>query len=51
MEIREVIARLVTRFDIKFAPDETGFDLLEKSEDYFTLGVAKLMLQFQRRDG
>ncbi|KAL2065841.1 hypothetical protein VTL71DRAFT_3511 [Oculimacula yallundae] len=44
MELRTVAALLVTKFDISFAPGETGNNLLEKSEDYFTIGLESLIL-------
>lgn len=49
MELRTVTALLITKFDVSFAPGENGSNLLEKSEDYFTIGLADLMLQFAPR--
>ena len=49
MELRNVTARLVTEFDVKFAPGEDGSNLLEKSKDIFTLQLAPLELIFTRR--
>ncbi|CZR64603.1 related to pisatin demethylase cytochrome P450 [Phialocephala subalpina] len=48
MELRIVTARLVTGFDIAFAPGETGKGLLEETKDVFTMEVASLMLVFTR---
>jgi cytochrome P450 family 628 len=50
MELRNVIARIVTEFDVKFAPGEDGTTLLEKSLDTFTIALAPLMLVFTRRE-
>jgi tryprostatin B 6-hydroxylase len=50
MELRNVIARIVTEFDVKFAPDEDGTALLEKSTDTFTIALAPLMLVFTKRE-
>ncbi|PVH72767.1 cytochrome P450 [Cadophora sp. DSE1049] len=49
MELRTVCALLVSKFDVSFAPGEDGTKLLEKSEDYFTIGLESLMLQFKAR--
>lgn len=49
MELRTVAALLMTQFDISFAPGEDGNTLLEKSEDYFTIGLSELMLVFKAR--
>ena len=49
MELRTVCALLVSKFDASFAPGEDGTRLLEKSEDYFTIGLESLMLQFKAR--
>jgi tryprostatin B 6-hydroxylase len=50
MEIRNVIARIVTEFDVKFAPGEDGTALLKETMDTFTLALAPLMLVFTKRD-
>jgi cytochrome P450 len=50
MELRNVTARIVSQFDVKFAPGEDGTDLLEKSTDIFTLALAPLMLIFTNRE-
>jgi cytochrome P450 family 628 len=50
MEIRNVMARIVTEFDVKFAPDEDGTKLLEESHDTFTIALAPLELIFTRRE-
>ncbi|CZR61640.1 related to pisatin demethylase cytochrome P450 [Phialocephala subalpina] len=49
MELRTVTALLITKFNVSFAPGENGSNLLEKSEDYFTIGLADLNLQFTPR--
>ncbi|EPE34936.1 Cytochrome P450 [Glarea lozoyensis ATCC 20868] len=51
MELRSVTARIVSEFDVNFAPGEDGSDLLEKSKDIFTLALAPLKLIFTRREG
>jgi hypothetical protein len=38
-------------FDVSFAPSEDGTNLLEKSRDHFTLGLADLDLLFRERVG
>jgi len=50
MEIRNVIARIVSEFDVRFAPGEDGIGLLEKSADTFTIALAPLMLIFTKRE-
>jgi hypothetical protein len=42
MELRAVIARIVTEFDVALAPGEDGKDLIEKSKDVFTAKLAPL---------
>jgi hypothetical protein len=49
MELRIVAARIVTQFDIAFAPGEDGKELMEKTKDVFTLEVAPLRMLFTRR--
>lgn len=49
MEIRAVLAMLLTQFDIAFAPQEDGTALIQKTEDHFTLNLADLMLVCQPR--
>ena len=50
MEVRAVLARILVRFEVGFAPGENGRMLLEESEDYFTIGLGDLMLEFWSRD-
>jgi cytochrome P450 len=50
MEIRNVMARIVTEFDVTFAPGEDGTKLLEESHDTFTIALAPLELVFTRRE-
>ena len=49
MELRMVIATLITRFNIGFAPGENGRSLLEDSRDQFTLKLGDLFLIFEQR--
>lgn len=49
MEIKTVIAKLVTRFDVQFAPGEDGKKLLEESLDVFVTDLGDLFLQFSDR--
>jgi hypothetical protein len=51
MELRNVIARIVTEFNVKFAPGEDGTALLKDTTDTFTLALAPLMLVFTKREG
>lgn len=51
MELRTVVARLVTRFDISFAEGEDGRRLLEDTRDVFTLDLGELDLMFEERKG
>jgi hypothetical protein len=46
MELRIVVALLVTEFDIQFAPEENGEALLHDSKDFFTVSIADLKLVF-----
>lgn len=41
-ELRTVVTKLVLDFDITLAPGETGYDLMEKSKDIFTMSNSKL---------
>lgn len=49
MELRSVVARTVMQFDISFAPNEDGINLLTKTRDVFTLDLAPLNLVFTGR--
>jgi cytochrome P450 len=49
MELRSVVARTVTQFNIGFAPGEDGTNLLTKTRDVFTLDLAPLNLVFTER--
>ena len=49
MELRAVIARIVTEFDVALAPGEDGKDLIEKSKDVFTTELAPLRLVLTKR--
>jgi len=46
MELRTVVAMLVTRFDVHFAPGEDGSALLENVQDVFTVCLNDLDLVF-----
>ena len=50
LEIRTVVAKLITAYDVKYAPGEDGSKLLNESRDHFTIGLAPLNLQFTRRE-
>ncbi|KAF2707643.1 cytochrome P450 [Pleomassaria siparia CBS 279.74] len=49
MEMRLVLARVILQFEIGFAGTEGECRLLEDSKDWFTFGLADLMLRFERR--
>ncbi|KAF2713713.1 putative P450 monooxygenase [Pleomassaria siparia CBS 279.74] len=49
MEIRTLTARLVTLFDIEFAPGENGDRLKNETTEHFTLGLAPVDLVFKMR--
>ncbi|KAF2099261.1 cytochrome P450 [Rhizodiscina lignyota] len=49
LEIRTTVAKLLHYFDVDFAPGEDGRDLLYKTRDHFTLGLAPLKLRFNER--
>ena len=49
MELRCVLAKLITTFDVKFAPGDDGTDLDAKSRDHFTLEPGPLNLCFTAR--
>jgi hypothetical protein len=49
MELRTVACLLITRFNIRLAPNEDGTSLLEKSIDTFTLRMGDLNLLFEER--
>ena len=49
MELRTVVAKLVTQFDVAFASGEDGTVLLQKTEDCFTMKLADLFLTFTPR--
>jgi hypothetical protein len=50
MELRSVVAELVTHFDIKFAVGDDGSTLLNDSKDFFTVSLADLRLVFTDRE-
>ena len=49
MEVRAVTAKLLSNFDVAFAPGEDGKKLLFETRDHFTLGLAPLKLVFKER--
>ncbi|OAG38665.1 hypothetical protein AYO21_07171 [Fonsecaea monophora] len=49
MELQSVCARLVTEFDVTFAPGEDGTNLLTNTKDCFTMQLAPLNLCFTPR--
>lgn len=49
MELRNAIAKLLTNFDVEFAPGEDGKRLLFETRDHFTLGMAPMKLVFKSR--
>lgn len=49
MELRCVLAKLITTFDVKLAPGEDGTDLIQKSRDHFTIEPGPLNLCFTPR--
>ncbi|KAJ6160293.1 hypothetical protein N7470_003689 [Penicillium chermesinum] len=46
MELRMVVALLVSKFSVQFAPGEDGKRLLDNSKDFFTISIAELNLVF-----
>jgi hypothetical protein len=46
-----VTARIVSEFDVKFAPGEDGSKLINESKDAFTNVLEPMMLVFTRRNG
>ncbi|KAK2808753.1 hypothetical protein FQN50_004425 [Emmonsiellopsis sp. PD_5] len=49
MEVRSVVAKLVTEFDVGMAPGEDGSKLINETKDIFTLELADLFLSFKPR--
>lgn len=49
MELRIVVALLVTSFDIQFAPGEDGEALINNSKDFFVVSVSDLQLVFSSK--
>lgn len=49
MELRNVTARIVSDFDVEFAPGEDGTNVMEESRDVFTMALAPMMVVFTRR--
>ena len=50
MEMRAVVARLITNYDMRFAAGEDGTTALEKMKDTFTTTPGPLKVVFQRRE-
>lgn len=50
MEIRRVVAEILVRYDIAFAPAQSESAFLNGKRDAFTLVAAPLQLVFRERD-
>jgi len=48
IELRSVIALLVSEMDVTFAPGEDGSRLIKDSKDYFTITLSDLKLVFTK---
>ena len=49
MELRIATAVLLSKFDVTFAPGETGEQLFSKMHDHFTVAPGPLRLSFRER--
>ncbi|KAJ5901633.1 L-ornithine-N5-monooxygenase [Penicillium taxi] len=49
LNIRTTIARLITTFDLSFAPGENGQRFENDAKDAFTIGFGDLMISFRKR--
>lgn len=49
LTVRTTLARIVTTFDISFAPGEDGHDFESKAHERFTVGFGDLMISFKPR--
>ena len=49
MEMRLAVAKILTNFDVAFAPGETGEELCYRSREHFTLTLKPMMLTFKKR--
>lgn len=49
LEIRTLVTKLVMKYDVAFAPGETGKPLMEDFKDHFTLGLKGMNLIFTPR--
>ena len=49
MQIRTIVAKIIMAFDVSFTSGENGSNLLDKSRDHFTLGLADLDLMVTLR--
>jgi hypothetical protein len=49
MSLRISVSKLVQRYDVKFAPGETGHAFETETLDTFTTTLPPLQIQFQRR--
>jgi len=49
MEVRTVVSKIITEFDIQLAAGEDGAKLLKDTKDIFTLELADLFLCFTTR--
>lgn len=50
MEVRRVVAEILVRYDIAFAPTQSESAFLDGKRDAFTLVAAPLQLVFQKRE-
>lgn len=46
MELRSVIATVISEFDVSFAPGEDGMGAMGRAKDTFTLSPGELQLVF-----
>ena len=51
MQIRLIIADVISRFDVEFPPGKDGSDFIENTKDRFTWGLAELSICFRPRKG
>lgn len=51
MELRRVVAEILTRYDVSFAPDQMESAFWDGKRDTFTLVTAPLQLIFKKREG
>jgi tryprostatin B 6-hydroxylase len=49
VEIRNLMVKVLTRFDVEFAPGEDGETFMETAKDHFIIEVPQLKLVFKER--